>query len=67
MGADILTLLDIQLLQITLDSAFTAEEFQLMLMLGKGRMGEGYAEGAVTMQKYVECQVVPKFEPQANR
>jgi hypothetical protein len=66
-GADILTLLDIQLLQITLDSAFTAEEFQLMLMLGKGRMGEGYAEKAVTMQKYVECQVVPKFEPQANR
>ena len=49
--------------QITLDSAFTPEEFQLMLMLGKGRMGEGYEDRAVTMHKYVECQVVSNMQP----
>ena len=42
--------------EITLNSAFTHEEYEMMLMLGKGKFGEGYEEKAVTMQKFVECQ-----------
>lgn len=42
--------------QITLNSAFTHEEYEMMLLLGKGKIGEGFAAKAVTMQKFVECQ-----------
>jgi len=44
--------------EITLNSAFTHEEYEMMLMLGKGKFGEGFEDKAVTMQKFVECQLL---------
>jgi len=44
--------------EITLHSAFTPEEFKLMRMLGRGSKGEGHETGQITMQKFVECQLL---------
>jgi len=43
---------------ITLHQAFTPEEFELMRMLGKGKRGEGHEEKAITLFKFVECQLL---------
>jgi len=48
--------------EITLNSAFTHEEYEMMLMLGKGKFGEGFEDKAVTMQKFVECQASNPFD-----
>jgi hypothetical protein len=42
---------------ITLHQAFTPEEFELMRLLGKGARGEGHEDKAITLFKFVECQV----------
>ena len=45
---------------ITLHQAFTPEEFELMRLLGKGKRGEGHEEKAITLFKFVECQVTER-------
>eukprot|EP00802_Teleaulax_amphioxeia_P009760 Tamp_09781.p1 GENE.Tamp_09781~~Tamp_09781.p1 ORF type:complete len:519 (+),score=86.17 Tamp_09781:150-1706(+) len=43
---------------ITLHQAFTPEEFQLMKLLGKGKLAEGADKNSITLHKFVECQLL---------